>query len=122
MDLGVTVGKKIKKLRKERGYSLRRVGEQLGIDYSYLAKIEKGQKPSIKLLEQIASFFDVDIKYFLGDLTDEETSFLQDLHLTPEQLAEKYDLVIDGEKATKEEIRIAIETIRVLRNTYKKEG
>lgn len=67
-----TFGETVKKLREEKKLTLREVAEALEIDTSMLGKIEKNsRKPNKILIENFASFFDVDEK----DLT---ISFLSD--------------------------------------------
>ena len=67
-----TFGETVKKLREERKLTLREVAEALRIDTSMLGKIEKNsRKPNKILIENFASFFDVNEK----DLT---ISFLSD--------------------------------------------
>lgn len=62
------VGRKIKKLRKEKGYSLEELGKRINFNPSNLSKIERGQRnASIQLVEQLASFFDVHQSYFLDE-------------------------------------------------------
>lgn len=119
--LGIQIGNKIKELRKQKGVSLRTVGEAIGVDYSYISRIESGRKPSLDMLEKLAAYFEVPMDYLVG-VTEEEKTFMDDLHLTPEELINKYELVIDGKPASKEEITMMINTIRLLRSGYKKEG
>lgn len=67
-----TFGETVKKLREEKKLTLREVAEALEIDTSMLGKIEKNsRKPNKILIENFASFFDVNEK----DLT---ISFLSD--------------------------------------------
>ena len=62
------VGDTLRKLRTDKNLTLRSVGEQLGYDYSYLAKVEKGKsQPSIDLLKQMAEFYNVEISYFFDN-------------------------------------------------------
>lgn len=69
------VGKNLRGLRTSKGYTLRHVAEHLGIDYSYLSKVEKGQAASLDLLQKLADFYKVDISYFFTDVPEE----LQDI-------------------------------------------
>lgn len=117
-ELGISIGEKVKKLREKKGVSLRKVGEACGVDYSYIAKVEKGRKPSIKLLEKIADYFGVDVKYFMG-LTEEEEDFLNDMNsLNPEEFMLKHKLTVDGKPVSKEEAKAMIETLRFLRSRF----
>lgn len=116
------IGKRIKELRKKRGYTLRELGEKLNFDYSYLSKVENGRKtPSIELLQQMADFFNVDISYFfmknkeLELFEDDEKELLFDKKLDLKELKERFHLTIDGVPATDEEIEEAVKYIKALR-------
>lgn len=116
------IGKRIKELRKKRGYTLRELGEKLNFDYSYLSKVENGSKtPSIELLQQMADFFNVDISYFfmknkeLELFEDDEKELLFDKKLDLKELKERFHLTIDGVPATDEEIEEAVKYIKALR-------
>lgn len=120
--MGNRVGKKLHKLRTDRGYSYRKLGAELNLAPSYLSQIEKGQrKPSDETLEHIASFFKVDISYFyikedyLEDFTKEEKNFLFQKELSLEHIADNYNLKVGDRIATKEEIEEAIKYIEALR-------
>ncbi|MCF6461464.1 helix-turn-helix domain-containing protein [Clostridium sp. Cult3] len=62
------VGERIRKLRKERNFSLREMAEKSGISsFSYLANIERGivEDPGIKTIIKIAKGLDVSIDYLV---------------------------------------------------------
>jgi len=116
------IGRRIRELRKKRGYTLRELGEKLNFDHSYLSKVENGRKiPSIELLQQMADFFNVDISYFfmkdeeLALFEDDEKELLFDKDLDIKELKERFNLTIDGVPATDEEIEEAIKYIKALR-------
>lgn len=59
-------GKRIAKLRKERGLTQDQLAEKLNISTSNLGKLERGlQGVSIDLLVEISCFFGVSIDYIL---------------------------------------------------------
>jgi len=59
------LGKKIQKLRKEKGFIQEDLAEQLRLSRTYIGYIEQGREiPSLKLLIRIASKLEVHI----GDL------------------------------------------------------
>ncbi|MEG2287025.1 MAG: XRE family transcriptional regulator [Ruthenibacterium sp.] len=62
----VSVGMKIRSLRKIRRISLQQLAEEMSMSYSFLSGLENG-KHSISLtnLQRFASYFDVDMIYFL---------------------------------------------------------
>lgn len=67
MPANKTAGNKIRKLREEKGLSLREAGKLIDMDYSYLGRIENGFVPSIKLLEKIAVFYNVELSFIVGN-------------------------------------------------------
>lgn len=67
MPANKTMGRKIKALREEKGLSLRKAAKLIDMDYSYLNRIENGFVPSIKLLEQIANAYNVELSFIVGN-------------------------------------------------------
>ena len=66
MTNDIEVGKKIRALRKIRGISLQQMANETGMSYSYLSGLENGKHSvSIANLQRVASFFEVDMVYFL---------------------------------------------------------
>lgn len=66
------IGKKLLKLRTEKGLSLRELGKGVNLSHSYIDAIEKGTtNPSIPSLKIIADYFGVDVAYFLSDDNEE---------------------------------------------------
>ena len=61
-----SVGSKIRALRKIRGISLQQMAQETGMSYSYLSGLENDKHSvSIANLQRVASFFEVDMVYFL---------------------------------------------------------
>lgn len=98
-DLRIEIGKKIKQLRTEKGLSLRKLGAAIDTDPSHINRVENGSEASIKLLEKLAEYFDVEISYFFGDKQEvpqelegigvEWITFAKEMEkkeLTPEQI------------------------------------
>ena len=48
------VGQEVRRLRRARGLTLRDLGEKATLDYSYIGKIERGQRATTDVYEQIA--------------------------------------------------------------------
>jgi len=66
MTNDIEVGKKIRALRKIRGISLQQMANETGMSYSYLSGLENDKHSvSIANLQRVASFFQVDMVYFL---------------------------------------------------------
>lgn len=62
------IGKTIRELRLKNGDSLEDLGKKVNFNFSNLSKIERGErKPSIELLEQISTIYDVKLSYFFGE-------------------------------------------------------
>ena len=54
-------GEHLRNLREDSGLTLKSVSEQIGIDTSLLAKIERNERqPTKQIIKQVASFFKVD--------------------------------------------------------------
>jgi transcriptional regulator with XRE-family HTH domain len=64
----LSFGETIKKLRRERDLTQREVAEKIGIDVTYLSKLEngRGEMPSEKLIRELASVLDADVEELLA--------------------------------------------------------
>ena len=63
-----SLGKRLRALRKEQGFTLAQLGQQVGLSASYLSQIERGvTMPSLARLTAIASALDVEVRYFFED-------------------------------------------------------
>ncbi len=63
-------GDKLKRLRKEKGYSLNELSKVTGISKSYLSLIERNiqRNPSLEIMGKLAKTLEVDVKEFVrGD-------------------------------------------------------
>jgi len=59
-------GKMLKKLRNDRNWTLRYLGEKAGVKYAYLSQLETGQaKPSEQLARKLARIFGKDPEEFI---------------------------------------------------------
>ncbi|WP_231618417.1 MULTISPECIES: helix-turn-helix domain-containing protein [unclassified Fictibacillus] len=112
----------IRQLRKQRGDTIKTLASKIKYDFSNLSKIERGLlNPSIKLLSRIADVYDVNISYFLDEKTysNEEEKLIEDLELSSEKLAEKYNFTLDGMHITVKEADFIITILRKLRETIR---
>lgn len=58
---------RLRELREEKGYSLRELGEKLGMNASVLGNYERGDRqPKIEVWEKIAKFFEVTPAFLMG--------------------------------------------------------
>lgn len=62
------LGEKIKRIRNEKGFSLRDLAAQVDLSASFLSQIEQGKaSPSIENLKKIATSLDVKVSYLIED-------------------------------------------------------
>ena len=65
-DIRIRVGRRLQKLRKQRGWTQVQMAEQFGLDRSYFADVEHGKRNiSIVNLEVIARGFGLTLSRFL---------------------------------------------------------
>ena len=55
------VGKRIAKLREEKGWTQKRLAKIAGLSKSYIASIEEGKRPGIKAAAMIAEALGVEV-------------------------------------------------------------
>lgn len=60
------LGKQLRKLRTDRGWSLNFVADQFGVDKGVLSRVERGSMPSLKTLDKLRRAYLVDDQTFLG--------------------------------------------------------
>ncbi len=66
--LSGSVGRKIRKLREERGLTLVDLGRKAGISYTHISEIERGNTcPSLKTITKLANVLDLSVTYFFTD-------------------------------------------------------
>lgn len=67
----IILGKRLKELRNEKGLTQKEVAAALGIhNVTYLHYEKDEREPPLKILAEMANFFEVSTDYLLG-LTDE---------------------------------------------------
>jgi transcriptional regulator with XRE-family HTH domain len=68
-NIRLRTAKRIKELRRKRGYTQERLSELTDIDYKYLQRIEGKNPPNIKLetLERLAKAFRISVSKLLED-------------------------------------------------------
>ena len=72
------IGKRIKKLRQDKGFSLNDLAKRTGFAKSYLSQIENlKREPSISALSQVAHVLEVDLLFLLSG--EMQNSVLQNL-------------------------------------------
>ncbi|MCM3412412.1 helix-turn-helix domain-containing protein [Metabacillus litoralis] len=70
------VGKRLRELRQEKGYSITELAELAGVSKSYLSYIERDvqKNPSLQFLKKIASTLEIEVEVLLGSSPSEELS------------------------------------------------
>jgi transcriptional regulator with XRE-family HTH domain len=71
-DHNIKIGNRLKQIRNSKNLTLREVAKEIRIDHSYLAKMEKGNLPSISILFSLAEYYNVDINYLLTGKEESE--------------------------------------------------
>jgi transcriptional regulator with XRE-family HTH domain len=67
-DIRVKLGKRVRELRQERGWTQVELADFLGLDRSYLSEIETGKKdPSLRVLKTLADGFRLRLSQFFQD-------------------------------------------------------
>lgn len=68
LTTGETFGQTIKRLRIQRGFTQRKVAEDLGIDFTYLSKIEndRGEPPAEAIVRKLATVLGADEEELLA--------------------------------------------------------
>lgn len=65
-------GEVLKEIRLKNNYSLRNLADKIGISFSYLNKIERGETPINKnVFEKLISFFPLEKKVFIKSYINE---------------------------------------------------
>lgn len=110
-QLDLEVGLKLKKLREELGLTLREVGKRIGIDHSYIAKIEKGKMPSLEKLKKLCALYGVSVSSLFGEEIE-----------LPEELRGlgidwiRHARSMDKKGLTPEEVEKMVDIVRALKN------
>jgi XRE family transcriptional regulator, master regulator for biofilm formation len=91
------LGKRVKKLRMERGLSLSELAEAAGVAKSYLSTIERDihSNPSVHVLDKIAAALNVSMKLLVEPNTPEQEPESEPAP-DPSVIQEWYDLFHDA--------------------------
>lgn len=92
--MGYNLGMYLRDIRKAKGFSLKKVEEEIEVSASYINRLEKGnrQNPSIYVLEKLSNFYGLDPKEIMklagynvrnktADIAEEIIDLLQDIDL-----------------------------------------
>jgi transcriptional regulator with XRE-family HTH domain len=87
----------LRKLRQERGSSLRATARDLKVDPSYLSRLERGEKPaSREVLRRASSYYDVPFEEFelaKGNIPEDVVDILRRNPGLVEKLRDQYGSV-----------------------------
>ena len=84
----ITFGEKIKQTRKEKGYSLRQLGKLVGIDFTYLSKIENNRadySPKEEVIRSLASNLELNAEeliFLAGRIPEQDVELLKSHYQT----------------------------------------
>lgn len=111
--LKVEIGKRLKRLRLEKGLTQKELAAKVGLDYTYIGKIERGEQlPSLKILLKISEVLSVPVNHFFQDEALSGVSIAELKHLVN---ADKGEELLRALKLLHEDdIPLLIEIIRVL--------
>ena len=69
-------GEHLRALREKSGFTLKYVSEEIGIDTSLLAKIERNERqPTKPIIKQVATFFNVEEKELHNDFLSDQIAY-----------------------------------------------
>ncbi|AEM79504.1 helix-turn-helix domain-containing protein [Thermoanaerobacter wiegelii] len=83
------IGERLKMLRKEKGLTMKEIGEIIGVSDAAWTKYEKNRaEPSIESLIKIADYFQVSLDFLLGRTNIREPQFVEKANIQSEFLKE----------------------------------
>lgn len=103
----MAIGNKIKELRDEKGWSQKRLAEELNIHPVNMTKLEHGKNmPSADTLIKLAEIFNVSIDYLLSDeVKNRESTTLKD-----KELLESFEKIERMDERSKEIVKELLES------------
>ena len=67
LDIRILFGKRLRKLRTERGIAQEKLAEVAGLDRTYISKIEKGERNiSLDTIGKLANALEIEVKEFFN--------------------------------------------------------
>lgn len=118
----MTFGKQLRKLRTQRGLSQVEAAKRLELKQNTLSHYENGKSyPDMATLLKIAEYFNVsldELVYTIDEEAQEEFDKNEELFidlekgLPIEEMAEKYNFIVDGEQLPKESIEKVLDQIK----------
>jgi transcriptional regulator with XRE-family HTH domain len=65
-QLDKEIGAKLKKIREEKGLTIREVAEQIDVHFTYISKIENGKVPSLEKLNKLCDLYGIKVSSLFG--------------------------------------------------------
>ncbi|MEE9910553.1 MAG: helix-turn-helix domain-containing protein [Deltaproteobacteria bacterium] len=63
MNIGILLGRRIRSLRTEKGWTQQELGNQADVNYKFIGEIERGQQnPTLRVLEKIAIALGIELQ------------------------------------------------------------
>ena len=116
-DLRKEFGKRLKELRKEKGWTQKELANQLDIRYSHLNKYESGMHiPPVEKLIHLADIFQVSLDYLVKGLPMDESPIRNELLHKRFKILETFE---EEDKSTVIKIIDAIIAKRQVENTLR---
>lgn len=93
------VGEKLRQLRQERNLTQPELADALGIEQSYLSKLETGKSlPSGEVLNRILEVFGLSLEGFIADFDEGTRRQLRHIPLVADHFTRQKHLLIDNRK------------------------
>lgn len=110
----MSFGPRIRQLRKEHDLTLRELAERVGIDFTYLSKIENGHgsAPAEDTIRRLARVLDADPEELILLADKLPAAFEQDLLARPEQQVAELYRSMAGRRYTDDEWREILAQLR----------
>lgn len=110
----MTFGTRIRQLRKAHDLTLRELAEQVGIDFTYLSKVEndRADPPSEATIRRLAGVLGADAEELILLAGKLPAAFERDLLSRPEQQVAELYRSLQGKRFTEEAWREIVELIK----------
>lgn len=118
---------RLENLRSSRKLTQKEIAGKLGIARTTYSGYENGtREPDHEMLQKMADLFDVSVDYLLGRtnnlnqvISDNAKNLLDALDLADADIAKKYEIFVDGQKLSEEQIKEFISYVRIVRSKNK---
>lgn len=110
----MTIGEKIKKIRKDRDLSQAKFSEMIGVHLNHLGRCESGESiPSAEIIQTICQVFNISADYLLLDEGNEDAPHAK---IADKELLEQFEYV---QKMDAEDIKVIKNVIKTYMLKYK---